>query len=444
MASKLSRLGRLGALTTRVTGSYVGQAVTGLFKDEESRERALQRLHLDNAREIVGQLGALKGAAMKVGQQFAQLADGVALPEEAKAILAKLHDKAEPVPFEDVRARVEEELGAGIDTRFRRFDPTPLGTASLGQAHAAELPDGTPVVVKVLHRGVEDTVDMDLGAFKSMLLAGRFVRRPREELDAILAEVGARIQEELDYRKEADNLESFAGFFAGDPDVRVPAVHREWSTARVLTMERLGGVPLAAFQEQSDEAARQRAGALLAESFFRMLYLHRGVHADPHPGNYLFQPDGRIGILDFGCVRRFDPAWVVHYGACGMAARHDDRESCMVNGLAIGALTRRDPEEEGLLWEVCRTIGVPFRGGPYAMGGPEDDVMEKIARITPRLVASRTVRAPHEMVFLHRGLGGVYQLTRALRARQDWGAMFERIYLDGRARYERETASVHP
>ncbi len=436
MSSKFSRLGRLGALTTRVTGSYLGQAVGGIFQDEEARQRALQRLHLDNARDIVQQLGALKGAAMKVGQQFAQLADGVALPDEAKAILAKLHDQAEPVPFADVRSRVEEELGASLETRFRSFDPAPLGTASLGQAHAAELPDGTRVVVKVLHRGVEDSVGMDLGAFKSMLLAGRFVRRPKEEIDAIFAEVGARIQEELDYRLEAQNLEDFGRFFKDDPDVRVPAVFRDWSTRRVLTMERLDGVPIATFQEQASPAAKRRAGRLLGESFFRMLYLNRAIHADPHPGNYLFRPDGSLGLLDFGCVRRFDHRWVVHYGACGYAARHDDREMCLENGLAIGAITEREPEADRLLWDVCRTIGIPFRGGPFEMGGPDDDFMERIARLTPRLIAARNIRSPHEMVFLHRGLGGIYQLARALHAKEDWGEIFESVYLQSKAELE--------
>ncbi len=440
MASKMSRLGRLGALTTRVTSSYLGQAVAGAFQSEAAREAAVARLHLDNAERIVSQLGQLKGAAMKVGQQIAQLADGYGLPDEARAVLGRLHDSVEPVPFAEVRARVEAELGAGLETRFRSFDPAPLGTASLGQAHAAELPDGTPVVVKVLHAGIEDSVDADLGAFKAMLHAGRFVRRPREEVDAILAEVGARLAEEMDYRVEAENLRAFRAFFEGDPDIVVPAVHAEWSTSRVLTMERLSGRPLAVFQATAGEAAKQRAGVTVARSFLRSLYLFRAVHADPHPGNYLFTPDGRVGLLDFGCVRRFDHAWLTNYGGCGLATRYNDKETCMRHALAIGAISERAPAAEDVLWELCSSIGKPFRGGVYEMGGPDDDVQERVSAVLPRVVLSPQILAPRELVFLHRGLGGAYQMARAFRARHDWGALFEEVYLRCRADLAAATA----
>jgi predicted unusual protein kinase regulating ubiquinone biosynthesis (AarF/ABC1/UbiB family) len=291
----------------------------------------------------------------------------------------------------------------------------------------------------VLHRGIEDSVGTDLGAFKSMLVAGRFVRRPREELDAIFAEVGARIEEELDYRKEADNLETFGRFFANDPDVAIPSVFRERSTSRVLTMSRLEGVPLAQFREQAPEAVQSEAGVRLGSTFLRMLYQHRSIHADPHPGNYLFRPDGRIGLLDFGCVRSFEPAWIYGYGACGMASRYGDREACMANALAIGALSARDSSEEDILWDLCWTIGAPFRGGDYTMGGPEDDVLERAARISPKLITARHIRAPRELVFLHRGLGGSYQIARSLKARTDWGRVFEEIYTTGRATWEAST-----
>lgn len=422
---KLSRLGRLGSLTTRVGTSYLGQSIAGLFQDEDARRGALDKIHRENAERIVAQLGSLKGAAMKVGQALAQVADGYGLPDEARAVLGKLHDKAEPVPFDVVKARIEAELAGGIDTLFRRVDPAPLGTASLGQAHAAELPDGTPVVVKVLHEGIEGSVHADIGALRAMLTAGRVLRRPAEELDAIFAEIEARLNEELDYRKEAANLEEFRRHFAGDPDVTVPRVFPGWSTGRVLTMERLQGRPPAVFAAVASEAAKQRAGVALGRSFLRMQYEFRAIHGDPHPGNYLFLPDGRVGILDFGCVRRFDLAWMVAYGDCGLATQRGDQEACMQAAMRIGALVARSPEDEDALWALCNAMGQPFRGGPYTMGGPDDDVQDKITAIMPRIVAARALRAPRELVFLHRGLGGTYQIVRTLRARADWGAIFQ-------------------
>lgn len=425
MASKLSRLAQLGALTTRVSSSYLGQKVTGMFQGEDARKASLDKAHQDNAERIVANLGQLKGAAMKVGQAIAQISDGYGLPEEARAMLGKLHDKAEPVPFDIVKRRVESELHGGIDTLFSHFDPEPLGTASLGQAHAARLPDGREVVVKVLHEGIDGSVGADLGALRAMLTAGRVLKRPKEELDAIFAEIEERLAEELDYHREADNLRMFRAFFKDDPEITIPDVHDGWSTKRVLTMERLPGRPLPVFVATAPTAAKQRAGVALGRSFIRMQYVLRAIHADPHPGNYLFTPDGRVGILDFGCVRRLELEWISAYGECGLATRAGDREALMDASMRIRALTHRgDQESEDVLWELCRTIGTPFRGGPYTMGGPDDDVQERITAIARRLVAAPALRSPHELVFLHRGLGGVYQILKQLKTQADWGALF--------------------
>ncbi|MES2639665.1 MAG: AarF/ABC1/UbiB kinase family protein [Myxococcota bacterium] len=431
MASKFSRMAQLGALTTRVSSSYLGNKVAGIFQGEEARKAGLDRTHQENAERIVANLGSLKGAAMKVGQAIAQVADGYGLPEEARAALGKLHDKAEPVPFAVVKRRIEAELAGGLDTLFSSFDPEPIGTASLGQAHGARLPDGTEVVVKVLHEGIDGSVHADLGALRAMLTAGRVLRRPKEEVDAIFQEIEERLGEELDYRREAENLKQFRAFFHNDANVTIPAVHDGWSTGRVLTMERLSGKPLPVFVATATPAAKQHAGVTLGRAFMRMQYELRAIHADPHPGNYLFTPEGKVGILDFGCVRRLELGWIADYGMCGLATRNDDREGLMEASVRIRALTRRgDRGAEDVLWDLCRAIGTPFaKGGPYTMGSDQDDIQDRITTLVPRLVGSSALRSPHELVFLHRGLGGVYQILKQLKARADWGGIFEDLAL---------------
>jgi predicted unusual protein kinase regulating ubiquinone biosynthesis (AarF/ABC1/UbiB family) len=426
MASKFSRIAQIGSMTTRVGTSYLGQRVAALFQDEGARKASLDKVHTDNATRIVANLGALKGAAMKVGQAVAQVADGLDLPAEARAILGTLHDKAEPVAFASIKARVEAELGGGVDSLFRRFDPEPLGTASLGQAHAAELPDGTQVVVKVLHEGIEGSVESDLGALKRMFVAGRVLRRDREEIDAIFAEISERLEEELDYHKEAANLLEFRRYFADTPGLRIPFVHEGWSTKRVLTMERLPGRPLPVFAATAPDAAKQKAGRILANAFMKMQYVHRSLHADPHPGNYLFTPDGDVGILDFGCVKRFDASWMADYGQVGHLTMLDDREGAMRASLKIGCLTARDPGSEDVLWELCRVIGKPFRGGDFTMGGPDDDVQDLVTSMAPRLLAASKLSSPRELVFLHRALGGTHQILKVLKSRQDFRKLFEK------------------
>jgi len=424
MASRISRLARLGSTAASVGASYLGQRVTGLFQDEAAREAAAARTQAENAERIVQNLGQLKGAAMKLGQTAALFASNLGLSEDAKAILGKLHDRVEPVPFARIRARVESELHGELGTLFRRFDPEPLGTASLGQAHAAELPDGTSVVVKVLHEGVEGSVAADLATVRSMMVTGRVLNRDKDELDAIFLELEERLNEELDYRIEAANLEDFRRYFRSDPDILVPAVHAGWSTSKVLTMERLHGRPLAVFASTASEAARERASVAIARAFMRMEYVHRAVHADPHPGNYLFHPDGRVGILDFGCVRRYDLGWMADYGHVGWHAIHGEREPAMAYAHRVGALERRDRAAEDVLWEVCQIISTPFAGGPVRLGSGSSGVQERLVELKLKVVAQGIIRAPRELVCLHRGLGGTYAILRQLKAPVDFRALF--------------------
>ena len=191
-------------------------------------------------------------------------------------------------------------------------------------------------------------------------------------------------------------------------------------------MERIEGRPLPVFVATAGEVARQRAGGILAHTFMRMEYVYRSLHADPHPGNYLFTPDGRVGIIDFGCVRRFELDWMADYGETGLGTMIGDKEMAMSAALRIGAIRERDREAEDILWDLCTIIGKPFRGGEFTLGGPEDDVQDLVTRLMPRVIAVGKLKAPPELVFLHRGLGGTHQILKQLKARQDYRAMFER------------------
>jgi predicted unusual protein kinase regulating ubiquinone biosynthesis (AarF/ABC1/UbiB family) len=383
---------------------------------------------VENAERIVGNLGALKGAAMKVGQAVAQVAEGIDLPQDARAILGKLNDRAEPVAFQVIRRRVEADLGGSLTDLFADFEETPLGTASLGQVHAARLKSGEDVVVKVLHEGVEEAVHSDLSALKGMLVGGRFLRRPKAEIDAWFAEIDERLAEEIDYRQEAQNTIAFRRLLANEPDVTVPKVYEGWSTQRVLTLQRLRGRPLSAFIATSNADARQRAGVTLARIFFHLFYHHRACHADPHPGNYLFTNDGKVGVLDFGCVRHFDLEWVADYGACAWYTRMGEKDKVMDHAVKMGALAHRDPDSDDTLWTLCRAIGIPFRGGDFTVGGPNDDAHEQIARAMPKVMINPVLRAPKELVFLHRALGGLYSMNKQLKPRHDWGELLRESY----------------
>lgn len=422
--SRLSRLSKLGSLTSRVGGSYLGERIRSAFSSEDESKERLDRLHIENARRVAETMGQLKGAAMKVGQSLALALDNIDMPDEVAGALRQLNDKAEPVEFAIIKEDVESSLELRLEEAFASFDPEPLGTASLGQAHAATLHTGEQVVVKVLHRGVKDAVGADLGAMRTMFVTGRILRRDKREIEMIFDELRERLEEELDYYAEAANLEYFKAQLAHIPGLRVPGTIPSHCTDRVLTMERLGGVPLEQFLESADRKARQRAGLALVRAIHVMIYRLRAVHADPHEGNFLFEPDGTVGLLDFGCVKRFDLYWLADYCRLAKAGLAEDREQALQILRKMDSLCTDDPEAADIIWQTAWTMCKPFRGGKLELGSPEDDATERIQRLTPRILRHpQGVRTTRDMIYLHRALGGIYAMGRRMHLEADFGAV---------------------
>jgi len=380
-------------------------------------------LHIESAERVASVLGQLKGAAMKVGQQLAMAAGNLDVPDEVRAALATLHTRAEPVPFSNIQRTIERELNGTLPKLFSNFDPEPLGTASLGQAHGATLRDGTNVVVKVLHDGMAQSLSSDLSAFRALMVGGRLLGRERSELDAAFMEVKARLEEELDYLQEAANLTTFAHRFDGDERVRIPRLHSALSGPNVLTMDRLPGVPLDAFLQRASAAARQRAGQTLAETYYEMAFRHQLLHADPHPGNYLFEEDGRVGLLDFGCVKRFDEFWIANYARTALAAFDGDREAFLDGVRRIDGWHGDGQAAADALWRFGDTLATPFRDGPYAIGDHADSMLERLRPIAKSMLRLPEVHVPRDVIFLHRSLAGLYSLARQMHTTVDLGAI---------------------
>ncbi|MBI3972987.1 MAG: AarF/ABC1/UbiB kinase family protein, partial [Chloroflexi bacterium] len=223
----------------------------------------------------------------------------------------KLQDQAPPVPAEAVRATIAAELGQPLEVVFATFDPVPLAAAFIGQAHAVTLPDGTDVVVKVRRPGVVEQIEHDLGILEGLATTAsrRWALAEQYDVVGLAQEFAETLRAEVDYLREAHNAERIGANFRGDPSVHIPRVCWEATTARVLTLERIRGIKI------SDLAALDAAGIdrhALAERAARlqlkMVFEDGFFHADPHPGNLFVEPDGRIGLIDFGMVGVVDEA----------------------------------------------------------------------------------------------------------------------------------------
>ena len=191
---------------------------------------------------------------------------------------------------------------------FADFDTTPLASASIGQAHRARLHCGDDVVVKVQHAGIRRRMEVDLDILGGLAqLAEKLPELQPYRPQATVAEFRRIVRRELDFAREARNLQQFARNFARSPHVRIPRLYPELSTGRVMTMEWLDGARLC------DPAVRQMPNIDLkqvtrhgAEMYLEMIFHHGFYHGDPHPGNLVVLPDGAIGLLDFGMVARLD------------------------------------------------------------------------------------------------------------------------------------------
>lgn len=217
--------------------------------------------------------------------------------------LRKLQDDVAPFADEIAFQMIERELGASLGDLFAEFDRSPVAAASLGQVYSAKLPGGEPVVVKVQRPQVEQVVDTDLDI---LLTQARFVSQHSElaeryDIVQITGEFADAVRGELDYLAEGAAAERLARMFADDETVRFPAVYWEYTTSRVLTMERLEGIP---FNKpgQLDEANMDRPELAKRGIFcyLEQIFVHGFYHADPHPGNLFALPDGRVGFTDFG------------------------------------------------------------------------------------------------------------------------------------------------
>ena len=277
---------------------------------------------------------------VKLGQLLSSRAD--VLPPAYQAELARLQDAAPPEPPGTVETVIEAELRRPAAEVFAWFDAVPLAAASIGQVHAARLADGTAVVVKVRRPPAVAQVEVDLAVLEwAAAVAHRCLAVARRlDVAGLVSELARTLRAELDYEVEAANAERLAANLASDPTVHVPTVHREASTGRIITLDRIEGIKV------SDLAALDAAGVdrhelarKIVDVVLTMVFEHGFFHADPHPGNLFVEPDGRLGLVDFGMVGAIAPPRRTRLARLFVATASGDATAVAAELLGLGTAT---------------------------------------------------------------------------------------------------------
>ncbi|HYO57468.1 AarF/ABC1/UbiB kinase family protein [Archangium sp.] len=416
---RFSRFRKLAGLSAQISADVLKSGAKRLVGQEpELLSRAA-------AEKLVSTLGELKGAAMKLGQAVSM--DTEFLSPEVRQVIARLQNEAPPMPYELVARVLREELGGAPEALFRELDRTPLAAASLGQVHRAVLHDGRPVAVKVQYPGIAETLSGDMD---NLGLVVKTVSKASRLTDgtAYFQELREEMLLETDYLREASLCTAFVRGVARMPDLKVPEVISERTTRRVLTLELLQGRTLKDWVVSEPSAEeRYRVARQLILAIYAPFFTAGEMHADPHPGNFMVLDDGRLGLLDFGSIKRFSPHFV---DANRRMFLHAVRlESMDVLGLSreVGFTTELpDAEAAALIQEVLHIAGRPMRSTAYdyATCSITRDMKLHFARNAARFLK---IRPPAEAVMFFRSTGGLAQNLRLIGAQGDFRRVFQEV-----------------
>jgi predicted unusual protein kinase regulating ubiquinone biosynthesis (AarF/ABC1/UbiB family) len=418
----VARTARLASLPL----GFAGRTAVGFGKRVGGRpaEAVAAELQARTADQLFRVLGELKGGAMKFGQAMSVME--AALPEEFagpyRATLTKLQEAAPPLPTATVHRVLAQELGPRWRTaKFQSFDDVPAAAASIGQVHRAVWRDGREVAVKIQYPGAGEALMSDLNPLSVVArVATSWI--PGMDIKPVLEELKARMSEELDYDLEAANQRTFARAFRDDELFVVPDVlaHSE----RVIVSEWLDGLPLSRIISSGTSAQRDAASLRYMEFLLVGPERAKLLHADPHPGNFRLLPDGRLGVIDFGAVKRLPGGLPDEMGTLVAAALSGEAHTLEAGLRSEGFIKPSMTIDAQALLDYLAPFLEPLRRQEFAFSRPwlRGLAMQVHDVKRPEFLVGMKLNLPPEYLLIHRvwlgGIGVLCQLGGTVPARE--------------------------
>ncbi len=415
--TRLKRAAIAGVATAHVGVKHITYLGRKKFSatDENSRQNVHEK---EIGRILINAFTQLRGTALKVAQMMSMELD--MLPEGIRLELAKACSQVTPLNRAHIRKVFLAEFGRAPEAMFSTFENTAFAAASLGQVHKASGEAGEVLAVKIQYPGIARSIRSDVqlvrGIMKSLSISTSFL--PRHEIvDAVLSDIQKQLENEVDYQQEAGNTNWF-GEHLTLPGIHVPAVYRQYSGARVLTTEYVHGQHVEQWlQGQPCQAQRDQYGQLLFDLFCFQLHELKVLHADPHPGNFIFCDDNTISLIDFGCVHKLTadfPATVTRLFTRDPVQLH---QTYIDLGVTSPELAYEQFEKELLpiISELIEWMTTPFLDEEYDFSKMKPVPEKKFSQIKSAAGFIDDMR--QDQVFFDRTFFGLLSMLRKLGAR---------------------------
>jgi len=415
--SKVERATKFITTGAKIGGNYLKHYTKKAFNSELTKDE----LHADNARDIYDSLSQLKGSALKVAQMLSS--DGNLLPTAYNDKFTQAQYSAPPLSYPLVVKSFRKYFEKSPEDIFDTFSKNAVNAASIGQVHKATIGDKV-YAVKIQYPGVAESIQSDLRIVRPIVV--RMFNLNDRDLDMYMEEVQSKLLEETDYELEVKRSIEISKACAHLQNLTFPKYYPEFSAKRIITMDWMPGLHLKEFlKTEPNQETRNRIGQALWDFYDFQIHQLKQVHADPHPGNFLIQPDGKVGVIDFGCVKVIPTEFYQSYFR-------------LMNGTFVGTdanlkelffeldfLSNEDTKEEQefffqIFKQMTNLLGKPFYMNEFDFGDPSyfQEIYalgEKISQMK-EVRNSRTARGSKHGIYINRTYFGLYNLLTQLNA----------------------------
>ena len=429
-SSRSQRTGKFIKTGAKVGANYLKhfskKLVTGESNEQELQER--------NAEDIYDALSNLKGSALKVAQMLSM--DQGLLPQAYTDKFAQAQYSAPPLSYPLVVKTFQQYFGKNPSEIFDEFSRKSVAAASIGQVHRAKK-DDLDLAVKIQYPGVASSISSDLKMVRPMV--GAMFNISQAEMNHYLGEVEGRLMEETDYKLELERGIKICEACADIEGLEFPKYYSEYSADRILTMDWMEGLHLDQFLKTNpDQETRDRVGQIIWDFYDFQIHNLREVHADPHPGNFLFREDGTVGVIDFGCVKELPEDFYHRYFQIMRPAISQEKEEFLSLLFELQFLLKDDSEEQvehfqAIYAEILELLGKPFFSDEFDFS--DESYFKEIYSLSDIYQNDKMVRkakagrGPKDAIYLNRTYFGIYNILHMLKARIRTRSAVDNLFL---------------